>query len=1055
MPGSLVKPPLAARGVQLVQTLLGFKHSVTFWLHNDSQMIKMQLYRFACSLFALLLLCLGFSQPALALPCTSTCYVSSSGNDANDGDTALLPKLTIAAAVAQVNTGGQIILAAGTYTEAVVLNKTLALSGAGIGLSTLQAPIVGTGIGISLQASGISLKDFSVTTFATGVQGPVALTSFTALRVSASSNAGEGFSFPGNVDYSNIILDTVTANNNSTGSGLRRGFWMTGFNRSNIVIRDSTFNNNNLVGIDFSGTPAAGSTTGLQILRNTLLGNGDSGIAVLAATGPAANQIHGNTVSNNGRFGIEIKLPVGNGASSGAGSFTVRDNLVSRTAAATDPRDYAGIAIFRRSNTAAGVPYAEPPSGIWVEGNTITGFTRGPAGAGGAADGIGLLLEGTGHTVVRNVIASNNVGIQIQSGGPNYPADSPSAAATLQTPFFDRGNTAAFAAANTLTLQNNSLCLNTDFGARKWEGSGGTGVTALTLPSNWWGTSTLAALGCSGVNNCISAGSAGNTSMTATSILTSSNDTFLTTNGVCNVPAAPPVACTPATPSANKLYRMSSFKVSNYLSVPLPGSPPYFTGDVPSIGLSANPNSLGINPLFPQRFYYVRAAGAGAGKVLYYDLATSTEIDPGYLTTLPVAARDGLAFSQGGVPYGYADTTGILYNVATNTLQAMGAVVGAGAPSALVTDYKISDLALDGSDLVWVVGMFPRAAPTSAHLLRLNPADGTVAYKGQLTLSPVPGTFPVASSGLAFSPNSTGAAPQLVWTSAGNGSWVVDINSLIATKTGPNSADGADLASCVFPVFVPDLTLSKSNGLSTLTVASTTTYTFTINNTGASASLGAVTLLDVLPAQLAVAAGAVPLSGPNAAQWACNASGQNIACTSTAAISQLTGSSSFALAVQVLGTATGTVTNRVQLSGGGDPNLSVPPTTTTASACSGTNTPTRGCAVDTDALQLVVNVSISKSNGTDTLIAGSTTAYTITLVNLGPSTLVNATLTDSPSAGLLCSTLSCSVSGGPPVAVCPPVLSVPLLASGMLVPSLSAGTTMSFVLTCGVTATGL
>ena len=129
------------------------------------------------------------------------------------------------------------------------------------------------------------------------------------------------------------------ANNNGRGIAVWDG------PKSDIAITNVHAQDNRLVGIDIND----GNVNGITISDNVVTGNGDSGIGVLGAKGPNANLISGNTVTDNGRYGIEIKNATGNGASSGAGSVVVSGNTVSRTVAATDLRDYAGIAVFRRT----------------------------------------------------------------------------------------------------------------------------------------------------------------------------------------------------------------------------------------------------------------------------------------------------------------------------------------------------------------------------------------------------------------------------------------------------------------------------------------------------------------------------------------------------------------------------------------------------------------------------------------------------------------------------------------------------------------------------------
>ena len=98
------------------------------------------------------------------------------------------------------------------------------------------------------------------------------------------------------------------------------------------------------------------------------------------------------------------------------------------------------------------------------------------------------------------------------------------------------------------------------------------------------------------------------------------------------------------------------------------------------------------------------------------------------------------------------------------------------------------------------------------------------------------------------------------------------------------------------------------------------------------------------------------------------------------------------------------------------------------------------------------NLSITKTNGTTTLVAGSTTTYTITATNGGPSAANGTTVRDPAVAGLNCTTLTCSTTGG---ATCPAPLDIATWqGSGLAIPVFPANSTATFLLTCGVTATG-
>ncbi len=63
-----------------------------------------------------------------------------------------------------------------------------------------------------------------------------------------------------------------------------------------------------------------------------------------------------------------------------------------------------------------------------------------------------------------------------------------------------------------------------------------------------------------------------------------------------------------------------------------------------------------------------------------------------------------------------------------------------------------------------------------------------------------------------------------------------------------------------------------------------------------------------------------------------------------------------------------------------------------------------------------VNLAITKTNGTTTLAAGSTTAYTVTVANFGSFPAASTTFKDPAAAGLACTTVTCTQFG---TAVCP------------------------------------
>jgi uncharacterized repeat protein (TIGR01451 family) len=107
---------------------------------------------------------------------------------------------------------------------------------------------------------------------------------------------------------------------------------------------------------------------------------------------------------------------------------------------------------------------------------------------------------------------------------------------------------------------------------------------------------------------------------------------------------------------------------------------------------------------------------------------------------------------------------------------------------------------------------------------------------------------------------------------------------------------------------------------------------------------------------------------------------------------------------------------------------------------------------------LCTNLSITKTNGTGTLTAGASTTYTIVISNSGPDPANGSLLRDPVATGLSCAVVSCTAASGTTCAVSAPPASVTianLQGGGIPISSFPASSSLTFAVTCGVTATGL
>jgi uncharacterized repeat protein (TIGR01451 family) len=271
----------------------------------------------------------------------------------------------------------------------------------------------------------------------------------------------------------------------------------------------------------------------------------------------------------------------------------------------------------------------------------------------------------------------------------------------------------------------------------------------------------------------------------------------------------------------------------------------------------------------------------------------------------------------------------------------------------------------------------------------------------------------------------------------------VTTNPATATGTFVNTVPAGSLTTNLGNSTTPataTLTVSAQTNLSVSKVVSsanifpgtTLTYTVTISNLGPSSAINA---------QFTDIAQGVNLIAPFTSTFSAGAS-----------IGSITTSSSNI-------TATLTIPNGgfITLTFRGQPTVANGFITNTASVQSGVtatdNVLSNNAASVNTQISPSVNLSISKTNGTNTVPAGGTTVYTVTFSNFGPSDASGALVKDFPSAGLtFCLVQSCSGTGG---AICGAPTFTALNTSGYSLPVFPSGSTISLVLSCRVDSLGL
>ncbi len=183
-----------------------------------------------------------------------------------------------------------------------------------------------------------------------------------------------------------------------------------------------------------------------------------------------------------------------------------------------------------------------------------------------------------------------------------------------------------------------------------------------------------------------------------------------------------------------------------------------------------------------------------------------------------------------------------------------------------------------------------------------------------------------------------------------------------------------------------DLSITKTDGVTEATPGGSATYTITASNAGPDVASGA-TVADTFPAALTCT-------------WTCVGAGGG---TCTAA-----GSGNIADAVNLPAGGSVTYTASCAISAAASGSLS---NTATVTSPVVDPVPANNSATDTDTLNAQADLSITKTDGVTSVVAGSATTYTITTSNAGPSDSPGATVADTFPAALTC-TWTCVGAGG-------------------------------------------
>jgi hypothetical protein len=285
---------------------------------------------------------------------------------------------TIQAAVTFATAGDTIKIATGTYAEAVNVTKQLTLQG----LTGTAADVVvdpAAGVGITVAADGVVVRDLRVTGATDGIAAPAAIAGLTVTNVTADANTDDGIDLDaagGTVALTNV---RVTGN---TGNGLE----LTGTAGSTLTVSGLTATGNTGAGLNVTGFPTV-NLTDLTLTGNT---------AASTLTTPA-----GGTVSFTATTGTTPYTITASGTQLQVTRDPAGANVVNQ------PITLAGETTLNLTGGAGIDRFVVTPSLTGGAVVNVTGGLPGPtAGAGTAGDVLDLDLTGVTGTTVTSTFAA-------------------------------------------------------------------------------------------------------------------------------------------------------------------------------------------------------------------------------------------------------------------------------------------------------------------------------------------------------------------------------------------------------------------------------------------------------------------------------------------------------------------------------------------------------------------------------------------------------------------------------------------------------------------------
>lgn len=335
----------------------------------------------------------------------------------------------------------------------------------------------------------------------------------------------------------------------------------------------------------------------------------------------------------------------------------------------------------------------------------------------------------------------------------------------------------------------------------------------------------------------------------------------------------------------------------------------------------------------------------------------------------------------------------------------------------------------------------PSVPPLRYEMFRITSAQ--LAAPGNITITAVSSgvsnlTNTQAFNGLTELPNGNLMGSVALDQTA---VYSITTNTFVATTLTTNEFTALADLSRSFPL---GLSVSKTQTPTSLVQGTQTiTYSLLVSNPGPAVA-GQVTVTDVLSTAFQTVTWVCGVANAGVTTTvvttACGAAAGTGNVNTTASLS-INGAVRYTITAVLRATFTGTLTN---VANG------------TVSTLLTVVTPTATISTVTATVQQAASLSVSKTNGVTTTVGGSTVNYTVTFSNFGPGAADGARIQDTPATGLTsCTVVSCATTGTPTAAVCPATGTASISPSSTTIPTFPPRSSVTLVVRCGVSATGL